>query len=93
MVVLKVIASASPRISGNALDFEDVDGLMVRNVSRRVCIWNVPGVSAVGIERKDSRGDTASVLADNIPNLSQLRYLRQKSARRNWGGSKTRLLW
>lgn len=35
----------------------------------------MPGVSAVGIERKDSRGDTASVLAERMPNLSQLRYL------------------
>lgn len=44
-------------------------------VSRRVWIWNVPGVSAVGMQLKDSRGETASVLADSIPYLSQLRYL------------------
>jgi hypothetical protein len=72
---LNVIASPSPRISGRALDFEDVEGLTVRNVSRNVCIRNVPGASAVGMERKDSRGDTASVLADRRPYLSQLRYL------------------
>lgn len=35
----------------------------------------MPGVSAVGIERKDSSGDTASVFADRIPYLSQLKYL------------------
>jgi len=69
------MASASPRTSGRTLDFEDVEGLIVRNVSRRVWIWNVPGVSAVGIERKDSRGDTASVFAERMPYLSQLRYL------------------
>jgi hypothetical protein len=39
----------------------------------------VPGVSTVGNERKDSRGDTASVFADNIPYLSQLKYLAQVS--------------
>lgn len=75
MVVLNVIMSPSPLTSGNADAFEDVVGLSVRNVSRRVWIWKVPGVSAVGMERKDSRGDTASVLAERIPNLSQLRYL------------------
>lgn len=32
-------------------------------------------MSAVGIERKDSRGDTASVFAERMPYLSQLRYL------------------
>lgn len=73
--MLNVIASPSPLTSGNAVDFEDVDGLMVRNVSRRVCNWKVPGVSAVGIQLKDSRGDTASVLADIMPYLSQLKYL------------------
>lgn len=73
--MLNVIPSASPRISGKALAFEDVEGLMVRNVSRSVCIWNVPGVSAVGMARNDSRGDTASVFAENSPNLSQLKYL------------------
>lgn len=67
--------SASPRISGKALALDDVVGLMVRKVSRGVWIWNVPGVSAVGIARKDSRGETASVLLDRRPNLSQLRYL------------------
>jgi len=51
MVVLKVIASASPLTSGKAVAFEDVVGLSVRNVSRRVWIWKVPGVSAVGIAR------------------------------------------
>jgi hypothetical protein len=39
----------------------------------------VPGVSAVGIERNDSRGDTASVLAESIPYLSQPKYLPQVS--------------
>lgn len=73
--MLKVIASASPRTSGRALDLDEVEGLIVRNVSRRVWIWNVPGVSAVGIERKDSSGDTASVFADRMPYLSQLKYL------------------
>lgn len=37
-------------------------------------------MSAVGIERKDSRGDTASVLAESSPNLSQLKYLEVGSA-------------
>ena len=84
--MLNVIPSASPRISGRALAFDDVDGLMVKNVSRRVCIWKVPGVSAVGIERKDSRGDTASVLADNCPILSQLKYLSELSTiSSSWG--------
>jgi hypothetical protein len=46
----------------------------------------VPGVSAVGIERKDSRGDTASVLADNCPILSQLKYLSELSTiSSSWG--------
>lgn len=75
MVVLNVIISPSPLTSGNADALEDVVGLRVRKVSRRVWIWKVPGVSAVGMERKDSRGDTASVLAERIPYLSQLRYL------------------
>ncbi len=75
MVVLNVMASPSPRISGSALDFDDVDGLMVKKVSLKVWIWKVPGVSAVGMERKHSRGETASVLADRMPNLSQLKYL------------------
>jgi hypothetical protein len=74
-VVLKFIDSPSPRTSGRALAFEDVEGFIIRNVSRNVWIWNVPGVSAVGIERNDSRGDTASVLADKSPYLSQPRYL------------------
>ena len=72
---MKVIASASPRISGRAFDLDDVDGLMVKNVSLKVCNWKVPGVSAVGIVRKDSSGDTASVLAERSPYLSELRYL------------------
>lgn len=67
--------SASPRISGRALAFEDVVDLTVRNVSRGVWIWKVPGVSAVGIVRNDSNGETASVLAERIPYLSQLKYL------------------
>jgi hypothetical protein len=75
-VVLKVISVASPRISGKALAFEDVDGLMVKNVSRKVWIWNVPGVSVVGIARKDSSGEIASVVADGIPYLSHPKYLR-----------------
>ena len=29
----------------------------------------------MGIVRNDSRGETASVLADSWPNLSQLKYL------------------
>jgi hypothetical protein len=38
-VVLNVMASASPRTSaGGALGLVDVDGLMVRNVSRSVWI-------------------------------------------------------
>lgn len=72
---MKLVASASPRISGEAFDFEDVEGLTVKNVSRNVKIWNVPGESAVGTDRNDSRGDTASVFADRIPYLSQLKYL------------------
>ncbi len=34
-VVLNVIDSPSPRISGRAWDFADVEGLIVKNVSRR----------------------------------------------------------
>lgn len=70
-----MVLSASPRISGSAEALEDVDGLMVRKVSRKVWIWNVPGVSAVGIQLKDSSGETASVFAERIPYLSQLKYL------------------
>jgi hypothetical protein len=70
-----VVLSASPRISGNAEAFDDVEGLIVRKVSRSVWIWKVPGVSDVGIELKDSSGETASVFADKMPYLSQLRYL------------------
>lgn len=73
-VVSNVMASASPRTS-QVLDDALFGALMVRNVSRRVWIWNVPGVSAVGIMLKDSRGDTASDVADNRPILSHDRYL------------------
>ena len=56
-VVLNDVVSASPRISGNAEAFEE--GLLVRKVSRKVCIWKVPGVSEVGMQLNDSRGETA----------------------------------
>lgn len=74
--MLNVIDSESPRISVDAPGLDEVDGLMVRKLSCDVCIWNVPGVSAVGMGRKDSRDETASVLADSIPYISQLRYLK-----------------
>lgn len=77
---MKVILSASPLISGKLFALEDVDGLIVKKVSRNVCIWNVPGVSAVGIQWNVSSGDMASVVADNMPYLSQLKYLRPVSA-------------
>jgi hypothetical protein len=48
---------------------------MVRNVSRGVCMENVPGESREGIQSKDSSGEIASRFADKIPNLSQLKYL------------------
>ena len=80
--MLKLISVASPLISGKALAFEDVDGLMVKNVSRKVCIWNVPGVSAVAIARKDSRGDTAEVVAESMPKLSQVKYLQMHVSKR-----------
>jgi hypothetical protein len=51
------------------------DSFTVRNVSRRVCSWNVPGVSAVGTAVQVSRGETASDVALRIPYLSQLRNL------------------
>jgi hypothetical protein len=69
------MSAASPRISGAADALDDVLGLMVRNVSRSVCSWNVPGVSAVGMARKFSSGETASVEADRTPYLSHPRYL------------------
>lgn len=37
----------------------------------------VPGVEAVAMQRKDSSGEMASVVAERMPNLSQLRYLSQ----------------
>ena len=76
-VVLNEIVSASPRTSGALLDLDEglVLDLMVRSVSRRVWSWKVPGVSAVGMTLKDSRGDTASEAAESIPILSQERYL------------------
>jgi hypothetical protein len=48
---------------------------MVRKVSRRVCIWKVPGVSAVGRMEKVSSGVMASDAAVRAPILSQERYL------------------
>lgn len=74
-MVLNVILSSSPRNSAGAVDFDDVLGLIVMKVSRRVCSWNVPGVSAVGMTLKHSRGDMASDVADRAPILSQARYL------------------
>ena len=74
--MLKVISSASPRISmptGPALDEED--SLIVIKVSLWVCSWNVPGVSAVAMILNDSRGDTASDKAESCPILSHERYL------------------
>lgn len=68
------IVSASPRTS-TALEEALLGAFMVRNVSRRVCSWKVPGVSPVGITLKDSRGDTASEVAERRPILSQERYL------------------
>lgn len=53
----------------------DRDGRIVRNVSRSVWIWNVPGVSAVGRIEKVSSGEMASAVAVRRPILSQLRYL------------------
>lgn len=75
-VVLKVMVSASPRSSaGGALGLDDVEVLMVMSVSRIVCSWKVPGVSAVAMRLKDSRGETASDVADRMPILSHARYL------------------
>lgn len=37
----------------------------------------VPGVEGVAMQRKDSSGEMASVVAERMPNLSQLRYLPQ----------------
>jgi hypothetical protein len=55
---------------------EDRDARTERNVSRRVWIWKVPGVSAVAIMVKDSSGEMASAVAVKRPILSQERYLR-----------------
>jgi hypothetical protein len=74
-VVLKVISVSSPRTSGGALALEEREGRMVRKVSRRVWIWKVPGVSAVGMRVKDSSGEMASDVAVRMPILSQERYL------------------
>jgi hypothetical protein len=74
-VVLKVISVSSPRTSGGALALEEREGRMVRKVSRRVWIWKVPGVSAVGRRVKDSSGEMASDVAVRMPILSQERYL------------------
>lgn len=75
MVVLNVILSSSPRNSAGEVDLDDVLGLMVTNVSRRVCSWKVLGVSAVAMTLKHSRGEMASDVADRKPILSQARYL------------------
>ena len=69
------ISVASPRTSGAALAFDEFDARTVKNVSRKVWIWKVPGVSKVGIMVKDSREVMASELAVKRPILSQLRYL------------------
>ncbi len=74
-VVSNVISVASPRISGDPFGF--VDSLTVRNVSRTVCSWNVPGVSAVGTAAQVSGGETASDVAVRMPYWSQLRYLQR----------------
>lgn len=39
----------------------------------------VPGVDGMAMQGKDSSGEMASVVAERMPNLSQLRYLHQFS--------------
>ena len=62
--------SASPRTSGLLLS-----SVIIRNFSRWVWMLKVPGVEGVAMQRKDSSGEMASVVAVRMPNLSQLRYL------------------
>lgn len=70
-VVLKVIVSASPRISGPLA----LESSSVRKVSRAVWREKVEGLSGTGIAVKDSAGDMAVEVAVRMPYLSQLRYL------------------
>ena len=60
--MLKDTVSASPRISGplTALAME-------RNCSLAVWTLKVPDVSWEGIQTKDSSGETASLVAERIP--------------------------
>lgn len=61
---------------------------MPRKVSRKVWIWNVPGVFAVGKTEKDSRGETASEVAEREPSFAQARYLAEtisKEIEGKWG--------
>ena len=68
--MLKEMDSASPRISGILESF-----VRVRNLSRWVWMFMVPGVSGDAMHMKDSSGEMASRVAERMPNLSQLRYL------------------
>jgi hypothetical protein len=76
-VVVKVMLSASPRISGPFVD----DSSTVKNRPRAVCREKADGLSGTGMAMKDSSGEMAVALALRMPYLSQLRYLHTVS----WG--------
>lgn len=68
-VVLKLILSASPRISGPLVE----DSSTVKKRSRAVWMEKADGLSGTGIAWKDSSGEMAVLFALRIPYLSQLR--------------------
>lgn len=72
-VVLKVMLSESPRISGPPVE----DSSMLRNTSRGVWREKAEGLSGTGMTTKDSSGEMAVAVALRMPNLLLLRYLRR----------------
>jgi hypothetical protein len=70
-VVVKLMLSASPRISGPFVE----DSSTVKKRSRAVWMEKAEGLSGTGMAWKDSSGEMAVAFALRMPYLLQLRYL------------------